>query len=139
MFRNAIVWFFSCFMMIWVSSAQAYVGLCCAHCGGNMPLNIVGAGIPEPHEFRFKLSQMIMEMGPLRDGTDDILSTTITGSNTGSTFAAVPRSMRQYMTMFGAAYSFSDNFAVMGMTSYTRNEMRDCPNRSWKLLSDSFA
>ena len=123
MFRNAIVWFFSCFMMIWVSSAQAYVGLCCAHCGGNMPLNIVGAGIPEPHEFRFKLSQMIMEMGPLRDGTDDILSTTITGSNTGSTFAAVPRSMRQYMTMFGAAYSFSDNFAVMGMTSYTRNEM----------------
>jgi hypothetical protein len=52
--------------------AQAYIGLCCAHCGGNMPLNIPGGGVPETHEFRFKLSQMYMQMGPLRDGTDDL-------------------------------------------------------------------
>ena len=33
-------------MLVWASLAQAYVGLCCAHCGGNMPLNIPGGGIP---------------------------------------------------------------------------------------------
>ena len=105
MFKGKVILFFSLIMMVWVSAAQAYVGLCCAHCGGNMPLNIFGGGIPEPKEFRFKISQMIMEMGPLRDGTDDILSTTITGAANGTTFPAVPRSMRQYMTMFGVAYS----------------------------------
>ncbi len=109
--------------MVWVSAAQAYVGLCCAHCGGNMPLNIFGGGIPEPKEFRLKISQMIMEMGPLRDGTDDILSTTLVGAANGTTFPAVPRSMRQYMTMFGAAYSFTDDFALMAMTNYTKNTM----------------
>ena len=41
------------------SVSLAYLGLCCAHCGGNMPLNILGGGIPETHEFRFKLSQML--------------------------------------------------------------------------------
>ena len=50
-------------MLVWASLAQAYVGLCCAHCGGNMPLNIFGGGIPEPKEFRFKISEMFMEMG----------------------------------------------------------------------------
>lgn len=123
MFKRKVLLFLSLIMLVWASTAQAYIGLCCAHCGGNMPLNIFGGGIPETKEFRFKISQMIMEMGPLRDGTDDILSTTIVGAATGTTFPAVPRSMRQYMTMFGAAYSFTDDFAVMAMTNYTRNEM----------------
>ena len=112
-------------MLVWASLAQAYVGLCCAHCGGNMPLNIFGGGIPEPKEFRFKISEMFMEMGPLRDGTRDILSTTITGApNTAGVFPAVPRAMQQYMTMIGGAYSFSDNLALMAMTNYTINEMQ---------------
>ena len=112
-------------MLVWASLAQAYVGLCCAHCGGNMPLNIFGGGIPEPKEFRFKINEMFMEMGPLRDGTRDILSTTITGApNTAGVFPAVPRAMQQYMTMIGGAYSFSDNLALMAMTNYTINEMQ---------------
>lgn len=135
MFKSKVVLFLSFIMLTWVSAAQAYIGLCCAHCGGNMPLNIVGGGIPEPKEFRFKISQMIMEMGPLRDGTDDILSTTIVGGATGTTFPAVPRSMRQYMTMFGAAYSFSENFALMAMTNYTKNEM---PMEIKKSLGQNF-
>ena len=66
--RTGIITLFSnLVVMFWAMVAQAYVGLCCAHCGGNMPLNIFGGGIPEPHEFRFKISQMFMEMGPLRD------------------------------------------------------------------------
>ncbi len=110
-------------MLAWSGLSQAYIGLCCAHCGGNMPLNIFGGGIPETHEYRFKVSQMFMEMGPLRDGTNDILSTNLVGMANGTTFPSVPRSMQKHMTMVGGAYSFSDNFAVMAMTNYTRNTM----------------
>ena len=123
MLKNKVVFFLSFIMLSWVSVAQAYIGLCCAHCGGNMPLNIFGGGIPEPKEFRFKLSQMIMEMGPLRDGTDEISNDDLIGSANGTNFPALPTNMQMYMTMIGAAYSFSDDFAVMGMTSYIENTM----------------
>ena len=53
------------------SNVMAYIGLCCAHCGGNMPLNLMGGGIPMPHEYRFKISEMYMSMDGLRDGTDE--------------------------------------------------------------------
>ena len=124
MLKNKVVFFLSFIMLSWVSVAQAYIGLCCAHCGGNMPLNIFGGGIPEPKEFRFKLSQMIMEMGPLRDGTDEISNDDLIGSANGTNFPALPTDMQMYMTMIGAAYSFSDDFAVVGMTSYIENTMR---------------
>ena len=124
MLKKKVVFFLSFIMLSWVSLAQAYIGLCCAHCGGNMPLNIFGGGIPEPKEFRFKLSQMIMEMGPLRDGTDEISNDDLIGSANGTNFPALPTNMQMYMTMIGAAYSFSDDFAVMGMTSYIENTMR---------------
>ena len=124
MLKKKVVFFLSFIMLSWVSVAQAYIGLCCAHCGGNMPLNIFGGGIPEPKEFRFKLSQMIMEMGPLRDGTDEISNDDLIGSANGTNFPALPTNMQMYMTMIGAAYSFSDDFAVMGMTSYIENTMR---------------
>ena len=126
MFRkNIFILILNIAMLVWASLAQAYIGLCCAHCGGNMPLNLVGGGIPEPHEFRFKMSEMIMKMGPLRDGTEDILSTDLVGNPAvdASKFPAVPRSMTQYMTMIGGAYSLSDDFAVMAMTNVTVNEM----------------
>ena len=124
MLKKKVVFFLSFIMLSWVSLAQAYIGLCCAHCGGNMPLNIFGGGIPEPKEFRFKFSQMIMEMGPLRDGTDEISNDDLIGSANGTNFPALPTNMQMYMTMIGAAYSFSDDFAVMGMTSYIENTMR---------------
>ncbi len=111
------------FVLLFAPLAQAYVGLCCAHCGGNMPMNIPGGGIPETHEFRFKLSQMFMQMGPLRDGTDDLLNADLLGPPNGTTFAVAPERMRTYMTMGSVAYSFTDNFAGMMMLSYIRNEM----------------
>lgn len=107
----------------WASLAQAFIGLCCAHCGGNMPLNIPGGGIPEPKEFRFKLSQMYMQMGPLREGTEDLDNADLLGMPNGTTFAAVPSEMRMFMTMGSAAYSFTDDFAGMMMLGYIRNEM----------------
>ena len=107
------------------SNAFAYIGLCCAHCGGNMPLNIMGGGVPETHEFRFKLSQGFMRMGPLKDGTSDVDSMKLLGmSNTANhTFMAVPTEMRSYMTMASVAYAFTDDFAAMIMSGYKRNEM----------------
>jgi outer membrane putative beta-barrel porin/alpha-amylase len=111
------------FLLIFVPLSQAYIGLCCAHCGGNMPLNIGGGGIPETHEFRFKVSQMFMVMGPLRDGTNDIDNADILGGATGTTFPVAPEEMRTYMTMGSVAYSFTDDFAAMAMMSYIRNEM----------------
>jgi outer membrane putative beta-barrel porin/alpha-amylase len=111
------------FLLIFVPLSQAYIGLCCAHCGGNMPLNITGGGIPETHEFRFKASQMFMAMGALRDGTKDIDNADILGAPNGTTFALTPEEMRTYMTMGSVAYSFTDDFAMMAMMSYIRNEM----------------
>jgi len=104
------------------SVSLAYLGLCCAHCGGNMPLNIPGGGIPEPKEFRFKISQMFMSMGPLRDGTTNLSEgSLLTGPGS---FMAVPSAMQMHMTMLGGAYSFTDNFALMAMTSYKFNRMQ---------------
>jgi len=111
------------FLLIFVPLSQAYIGLCCAHCGGNMPLNIVGGGIPEPNEFRFKVSQMFMVMGPLRDGTSDLDNSNLLAPPNGTTFAVAPSEMRTYMTMGSVAYSFTENFAGMAMMSYIRNEM----------------
>lgn len=107
--------------LLWPSISLAYLGLCCAHCGGNMPLNIPGAGIPEPKEFRFKLSQMVMQMGPLRNGTTDLTEDAVLSSGG---FMAVPSAMQMYMTMFSGAYSFTENFALMAMTSYKLNRMQ---------------
>lgn len=89
-----------------------------------MPLNILGGGIPETHEFRFKLSQMFMSMGPFRNGTTDVSTGSLLGIPNGTTsFAVAPSEMRMYMTMFGGAYSFTDDFALMVMSSYKRNDM----------------
>ena len=131
-------------VLILSSNALAYIGLCCAHCGGNMPLNIMGGGVPETHEFRFKLSQGFMRMGPIKDGTDDVDSMKLLGmsSTANHTFGAVPTEMRSYMTMVSAAYSFTDDFAAMIMTGYKRNEM-DMLRRSgaegFTMFSDGLA
>ena len=108
------------------SVSLAYLGLCCAHCGGNMPLNIPGGGIPEPKEFRFKISQMFMSMGPLRSGTTNLSEGSLLGHPilAPGTYAVVPSVMQMHMTMLGGAYSFSDNFALMAMTSYNFNRMQ---------------
>jgi hypothetical protein len=33
-------------VLLTAPAARAYVGLCCGRCGGNMPMNIPGGGIP---------------------------------------------------------------------------------------------
>jgi len=109
--------------LMFASQAWAYVGLCCAHCGGNMPLNIPGGGIPETHEFRFKVSQMYMYMDSLRDGTDEKSYGDYGPGTASGQYRGVPKTMDSWMTMVGGAYSFTDDFAAMIMAGYVRNSM----------------
>lgn len=117
------------FLLLFHAQASAYVGLCCAKCGGNMPMNIMGGGIPETHEFRFKISPMFMRMDGLRDGTDsvdedDILGMPVdmAGNPTGK-FMAAPTDMDMKMLNVSAGYSFSDKFFAGLMFMYKDNDM----------------
>ncbi len=110
------------------SGADAYIGLCCGKCGGNMPMTIPGGGIPETHEFRFKVQPMIMHMSGLRNGTGNVDTASVLGmpvmlgKPTGK-FMAAPTSMDMNMLNLAAGYSFTDDLfaGVMGM--YTDNRM----------------
>lgn len=117
--------------LLWGGLAQAYVGLCCGKCGGNMPMNIPGGGVPETHEFRVKLSPMSMHMEGLRDGTNSIDPDSLLGmpvmmgSPTGK-YMAVPLSMDMNMFNVTAGYSFSDDLfgGVMLMWKQSSMDMR---------------
>ncbi len=91
-------------------SAHAYIGLCCGKCGGNMPLNIPGGGVPETNEFRFKFSPMFMKMDGLLDGTDAVDRGDLLGPPASGKFMAAPVDMDMYMMNLAAGYSFTDDF-----------------------------
>jgi hypothetical protein len=126
--KSLVYWMTTLLCVVYFTSAHAYVGLCCAKCGGNMPMNIPGGGIPETKEFRFKLSPMFMAMDGLADGGDSISADSLLGmpvmmgQPTGK-FMAVPTSMDMKMLNFTAGYSFSDDFFGGVMLMYKRNSM----------------
>ena len=100
--------------------AEAYIGLCCGKCGGNMP---------KTKEFRFKISPMYMRMDGLRDGThsvnpDSLLGMPVMGGQPTGLFMAVPTSMNMFMANFSAGYSFTDNFFAGLMLMWKLNDMR---------------
>lgn len=115
-------------LFIVISNVNAYVGMCCAKCGGNMPMNIPGGGIPETNEYRVKISTMQMHMDGLRDGTnavdgDSLLGMPVMmGSPTGK-FMAVPTTMDMDMLNVTTGYSFSDKFFAGLMLMYKQNSM----------------
>ena len=100
--KSFFYWMVSLLLTIYLPATQAYVGLCCGKCGGNMPLNIMGAGVPETKEFRFKVSPMFMKMEGLADGGDSISADSLLGmpvmmgQPTGR-FMAVPTAMDMRM------------------------------------------
>ncbi len=116
------------FLGMFYLPAQAYVGLCCGKCGGNMPMNIPGAGIPETKEIRFKVSPMFMSMEGLLDGSDAVSADSLLGmpvmigQPTGK-FMAVPTSMDMTMLNIAAGYSFTDNLFGGIMFMYKDNSM----------------
>ncbi len=110
------------------SNAYAYVGMCCGKCGGNMPMNIPGGGIPETNEYRVKFSLMQMHMEGLRNGTDSIDGNSLLGmpvmmGNPTGKFMAVPTSMDMNMLNITTGYSFSDDFFAGLMLMYKQNSM----------------
>ncbi len=103
--------------------AAAYVGLCCGKCGGNMPMNIPGGGVPETYEFRVKLSPMRMHMEGLRDGTDSIDTDSLLGMPAMGKFMAVPTEMDMDMLNLTVGYSFTDDLFGGVMLMWQRNSM----------------
>ncbi|MFQ5509125.1 MAG: hypothetical protein ACE5FN_07290 [Leptospirillia bacterium] len=103
--------------------AHAYVGLCCVKCGGNMPMNIPGGGIPETHEFRIKLTPTVMRMDGLQSGTSSLDPSTLLGMPGMGKYMAVPSTMDMKMLNLSAGYSFSDRFFGGVMFMYTDKQM----------------
>ena len=115
--------------------SQAYVGLCCGKCGGNMPMNTPGGGIPETHEWRIKLTPMIMSMSGLQDGDssiskNDLLMNGMSSAMGGGMampmpgkYMAVPTAMDMEMFNVSLGYSFSDDFFAGLMLMQRSNSM----------------
>jgi len=110
-------------LVLFPLSAYSFVGLCCAKCGGNMPMNIPGAGVPETKEFRFKISPMLMRMDGLLDGTNSIDGDSLLGMSNMGKSMAVPTDMNMTMLNFSAGYSFTDDFFGGIMFMKKKNEM----------------
>ena len=105
------------------STANAYVGLCCAKCGGNMPMNILGGGIPETKEFRIKASTMFMNMDGLKDGQNDVDANSLLGNPAAGKNMAVQTNMDMQMYNLALGYSFTDKFFAGVMAMYQDNQM----------------
>jgi len=123
------VWAAMAAALLWPAApAHAYVGLCCGKCGGNMPMNIPGGGVPETHEFRFKVQPMFMRMQGLRSGASNVDGASLLGmpvmmgKPTGK-FMAVPENMNMSMLNLAAGYSFTDDFFAGVMAMYQDNRM----------------
>jgi hypothetical protein len=56
--KSLVYWMMALLFAVYFPSAHAYIGLCCAKCGGNIPMNIPGGGIPKTKQFRFLLSHV---------------------------------------------------------------------------------
>ncbi len=116
------------FVLSLPQQAEAYMGICCGKCGGNMPMNIAGGGVPETHEFRFKINPEFMRMQGLRSGISSVDGNSLLGmpvmmgSPTGK-YMAVQERMDMSMLNLSAGYSFSERFfaGIMGM--YTKKDM----------------
>lgn len=117
------------FSPLFTPSAHAFVGLCCAKCGGNMPVTIPGGGIPETYEFRFKITPSFMSMSGLRDGTDDVVASSILGMPGPGSYMAVPTAMDMSMVNMTLGYSFSDRWfgGIMLMAGEKRMDMKFSP------------
>jgi len=107
----------------WPTDAQAYLGLCCTKCGGNMPMNIPGGGIPENDEFRLKIQPSFMRMHGLRSSASNVDGNSLLGAPAAGKFMAVQKYMNMSMQNLSVGYSFSDDFfaGIMGM--YKDNRM----------------
>ncbi len=111
---------------------QLFIGLCCGKCGGNMPLNIPGAGTPEPHEFRIKMNLSWGEMKGMRRGTSNRSIRSTLGE-----YMMTPTKMSMFMSNVAVGYAFSDRFfaGIMGMYMNMDMEMKRRDGRRSSMYS----
>ncbi len=111
---------------------QLFIGLCCGKCGGNMPLNIPGAGTPEPHEFRVKANLSWTEMKGMRRGTSNRSISSTLGE-----YMMSPTKMSMLMSSVSVGYAFSDRFfaGIMGMYMSMDMEMKRRDGRQSSMYS----
>ncbi len=129
--NRLLAWAFAAAVsMLPAQAAHAYIGLCCAKCGGNMPMTIPGGGVPENYEFRFKIQPMFMRMDGLRSNATNVsgeglLGMPVMGGKVTGKFMAVQKFMNMSMLNVALGYSFSDDFfaGVMGMYQDNRMSM----------------
>ncbi len=115
---------FSLLMVFVLAEASyGYIGLCCGKCGGNMPMNIPGGGVPETHEMRFKIQPIFMKMEGLRDGTDSVSVDSLLGMPSAGKFMAVPERMDMQMLNLAVGYSFTDDFFAGLMFMWMKKDM----------------
>ena len=88
-----------------------------------MPMNIPGGGVPETHEFRFKVTPMFMHMDGLLSGTSRVDPASILGTPAPGVYMAAPTSMDMRMLNLAAGYSFTDDFFAGLMFMYKDHEM----------------
>jgi len=107
---------------------QAYIGLCCGKCGGNMPMNIPGGGVPETHELRVKINPVYMHMDGLLNGDSSINPGSLLGMPvmmgmpTGK-YMAAPVEMDMKMLNLMLGYSVTDDFFAGLMIMNMNNSM----------------
>lgn len=111
------------FLVFLPSNLLAYIGLCCGKCGGNMPLNIPGGGIPETYEFRLKFSPSFMYMKGLASGYSFFWNSNVRSSEVFKNWMVYPEEMRMYMLMFSGGFSFTQRFFGAVMFMWERREM----------------
>ncbi|MDX8392462.1 MAG: hypothetical protein R8K53_07850 [Mariprofundaceae bacterium] len=128
--KNMYIWLLLSAWLLFMlpSQADAYLGLCCAKCGGNMPMNIPGGGVPENYEFRFKIQPVFMRMNGLRNGASNVdgnslLGAPVAGGKPTGKFMAVQQYMNMSMLNLAVGYSFSDDLFVGAMGMYQDNRM----------------
>ncbi len=116
--------------------AEAYMGICCSKCGGNMPMNIAGGGVPETYEFRIKINPEFMRMEGLRSGTSSVNESSLLGMPAARKFMAVQERMDMSMLNLSVGYSFSEKFfaGIMGMYSNKEMDMKFSPMMSMPVM-----
>jgi len=98
-------------------------------------MNILGGGIPETKEYRFKLSPMFMRMEGLADGSSDVNPDSLLGMPNMGKDMAVPLNMDMTMVNFAAGYSFTDDFFAGLMFMRRNNDMDMRFNSKMKTLT----
>ncbi len=109
--------------LIMAANAHAYIGLCCAKCGGNMPMDIPGGGVPETYEFRLKIQPVFSEMPGLRKGTTNLDPSAILGMPAMGYYMAAPEKMTMRMLNLALGYSLSERWFVGAMAMWMDMKM----------------